>query len=158
MKLDNRLILGATLVSLASFPVINHNFSLLQEKIQPVSASVKMGDKTIFLEVADTSSERLKGLMGRSLLSSDRGMLFVFDPPARSATFWMKDTYIPLDILFLNNGRVVHITRNAQPCRPDYCPKISPPGFAPLVDQVIEVNAGIADPINTGDFLLVSPK
>lgn len=158
MKINTRYLLVGCVGALASAPIVYQSFTSFQETLRPVSATVKLGNNLINLEVADDDAERNQGLMGRRRLSPDRGMLFLFEPPVRSPSFWMKNTHIPLDIIFLNDGRVVHITRNAQPCNPDYCPKISPVGNGVLVDQVIEVNGRVADSINTGDFLSVSPK
>ncbi len=58
------------------------------------------GSISILCEVADDPGEREQGLMGRMSMPMDRGMLFVFDPP-QQASFWMKDTYIPLDLVFV---------------------------------------------------------
>ena len=67
------------------------------------------GNQTFRCEVADTYEERRTGLMDRESLENDAGMLFVFDAP-RSVSFWMKDTLIPLDIIFINQtGHVVNI-------------------------------------------------
>jgi len=54
---------------------------------------------TVTVEIADDPEERQQGLMGREMLDPDSGMLFIFDEP-QVLTFWMKDTLIPLDIIF----------------------------------------------------------
>lgn len=67
------------------------------------------------VEVARTEPERRRGLMDRSSLPDDAGMLFLFDETAEQA-FWMKDTLLPLDMIFLDDeGRVVGIVESAAP-------------------------------------------
>lgn len=96
----------------------------------------------VLLEVAVTEEEKSKGLMNRPSLESNRGMVFVFRP-ARTVTFWMKDTLIPLDMIFVNNGRVVKITKNAEPNQTNI---LYPSDFE--VTEVIEVNGGFSDAQN----------
>jgi len=67
------------------------------------------------IELAETPEQRERGLMYRSQLGDDAGMLFLFDEP-RVATFWMRNTFIPLDIIFLaKGGLILHIHKNAVP-------------------------------------------
>jgi uncharacterized membrane protein (UPF0127 family) len=70
---------------------------------------------TVKVELADTPDARELGLMYRNHLDDDAGMLFIFPQP-ENAHFWMKNTAIPLDMLFADaNGKVVGIVANAQP-------------------------------------------
>ena len=102
-----------------------------------------IGGQVFRLEVARTSQERAKGLMGREHLERDSAMLFVFAEEAQRS-FWMKNTLIPLDILFLDsNGVVVDVqTMTPQPDAPDseltVYPSAAPARYA------IEMNAGLA--------------
>jgi uncharacterized membrane protein (UPF0127 family) len=83
------------------------------------------GDVVVHLEIADTSAERERGLMGRSELPSDSGMAFLFPQDTR-AGFWMKDTLIPLSIAFYDRtGRIVRIL-DMTPCKEDPCPVYTP--------------------------------
>jgi uncharacterized membrane protein (UPF0127 family) len=69
----------------------------------------------VVVELARTDAERARGLMGRTSLPEDRGMLFLFDETAEHA-FWMKDTPLPLDMIFIDEeGRIVGIVERAAP-------------------------------------------
>ncbi len=69
-----------------------------------------------WVETARNNQEWAEGLMNRSQLAPDHGMLFLF-PKAELRTFWMKNTLIPLDILFLDqNKKVMSIVNHANPC------------------------------------------
>jgi uncharacterized membrane protein (UPF0127 family) len=106
----------------------------------------------ITLELALTPQEISQGLMYRPLLPDDRGMLFLFEFERRPS-FWMKNTIIPLDLVFLNGvGRVVDIISNAQPCPSDPCPQYIPDNPA---RAVLEIAAGGAarHGIEAGDLL-----
>lgn len=73
-------------------------------------------EKLLFsVELALTHSQRQKGLMYRTHLDDDKGMLFIF-PKAAPRSFWMRNTYIPLDIIFLQpDGTIINIVANAEP-------------------------------------------
>lgn len=68
--------------------------------------TLTIGEAQVTVEVARTSAELQKGLMYRKSLDPDKGMLFVF-PEQRTLSFWMKNTFIPLDIGFFNEDRVL---------------------------------------------------
>ncbi len=94
-------------------------------------------------EVAETEGEREVGLMNRDHLDADRGMLFVFDPP-REVTFWMKETYIELDIIFVDtNGTVIGIAQaDPEPDTPDHLLERYPSGGN--VGWVVEIVQGLS--------------
>ena len=103
----------------------------------------------IAVQIARTAEQRERGLMGRGALAPDAGMVFLEDGPT-SATFWMKDTLIPLSIAFWgSDGRIVDL-QDMQPCRADPCPLYR--STAPYVGAV-EVNLGFfaAHGIHVGD-------
>ena len=80
---------------------------------------------TFVAERADTPALRESGLMNRTELATDRAMIFSFDHTAKQY-FWMKDTFIPLDILFIReDGTVESIAADLQPCTKDPCPMAS---------------------------------
>jgi uncharacterized membrane protein (UPF0127 family) len=104
------------------------------------------------VEVATTDETRMRGLQFRNSLSENQGMLFVFDHEDQYA-FWMKDTLIPLDIIWLDySKKVVYIEENAKPCKIAPCPSYRPSANALYV---LEVNAGYAQKIGLkkGDAL-----
>ena len=111
----------------------------LSQKL-PISAQVIVAGHSIGLEVARTPEQQAVGLMNRTTLANDRGMLFPFEPP-QSVKFWMKDTLIPLDMIFLRDGVVKAIAANAPPCTTDPC---SIYGSGTPVNQVIELRGGRA--------------
>ena len=95
----------------------------------------------IFVELADTLEKRAQGLMFRKHLSSDRGMLFVFEEPGKW-TFWMKNTTIPLDILWLGQDkRIVDSAENVPGCIQEPCLQYQPSQDA---SYALEVPAGSA--------------
>lgn len=99
---------------------------------------------TIQAEIADTTEKRAKGLMYRDSLAKDRGMLFTFAEP-QLWTFWMKNTRISLDIIWMDSKkRIVHIERNVPTCSrtDDGCPQYQPNDNAMYV---LELAAGVAD-------------
>jgi uncharacterized membrane protein (UPF0127 family) len=65
------------------------------------------GERQIDIEVAETSEEKAKGLMFRTSLPDSQGMLFPYSPP-QEITMWMKNTYIPLDMVFIRADGIVH--------------------------------------------------
>lgn len=108
----------------------------------PLSAKMTVKGQTILMEVARTPEEQTIGLMYRTALAANRGMVFEFSP-ARPVSFWMKNTLIPLDMVFVANGVVKHIGANIQPCKADPCPGYGP-GAGINIDRVVELRAGRA--------------
>ena len=97
--------------------------------------------KTLQVEVARTQEKRALGLMFRTALAEDRGMLFVFDRPGLYR-FWMKNTLIPLDMVWLDDRkRIIYIEYQVPPCKVDPCPV-----YGPTADSlyVLEVISGVA--------------
>lgn len=77
------------------------------------------------VEVADDEGEREQGLMERDVLEEGKGMLFVF-PDEAPRQFWMKNTKIPLDVIFFNSKReVVYVVEGMSPCNVTQCPSYS---------------------------------
>lgn len=98
------------------------------------------GSARFDVEIADTDAERARGLMFRETLPRSAGMLFLYDSP-EPLSFWMRNTFIPLDLLFLDTtGTVVTIHENAIPF--DETPLSG--GADPLL-AVLEINGGMVE-------------
>jgi uncharacterized protein len=94
---------------------------------------------SVSVELAKIESAWQKGLSGRKSLPPQTGMLFLFPSPD-IYSFWMKDTLIPLDIIWLNNKQVVDLT-TLEPATADHIPQYTPTSEA---DTVLEINKGEA--------------
>lgn len=103
---------------------------------------VELSGQRYQVEIAGNDAQRARGLMFRDELPQGRGMLFIHDREEPQA-YWMKNTRIPLDILYFDNGRrLVSQQRDVPPCSAgDRCPPY--PSTAPA-RYVLEVNAGEA--------------
>ena len=103
---------------------------------------VELAGERYAVEVADDDAERARGLMFRDAMPADSGMLFIHDSEEPQA-YWMKNTRIPLDILYFDSGRrLVSQQRDVPPCAlGDRCPPY--PSDAPA-RYVLELNAGEA--------------
>jgi uncharacterized membrane protein (UPF0127 family) len=100
------------------------------------------GEHRFNIEVATSDLERARGLMFRRSLPENDGMLFVYDPP-QPVGMWMKNTFIPLDMVFIApDRRVLRIEANTEPFSTTV---ISSEG---TVAGVVELNGGEADKIN----------
>lgn len=99
----------------------------------------------VLVEIADTSAERQIGLMNRSFLPSDQGMLFVY-PQETKLSFWMKNTYISLDIMYFSrNGEWINTAEKTTPLSLDGYPSKAPSQF------VLEMVAGSAKSLHIGE-------
>ena len=117
---------------------------------------VELGNQRYAIEIADDDAERARGLMFRDHLDAQRGMLFIHEREEPQA-YWMKNTRIPLDILYFDADRkLVSVSRNVPPCSlGDRCPPY--PSRAPG-KYVLELNAGEAAALGVqdGDVLVLS--
>ena len=121
----------------------------------PLEAQWCIPNKDCFLlEIADTDLEKKIGLMHRRTLGKGTGMWFKFVPP-EIVRFWMLDTFLPLDIIFIYKGIVVAIEANAEICLLDICPTFGPDL---QVDSVIEIAAGEVARLNlkAGDSIIIN--
>jgi uncharacterized protein len=108
---------------------------------------------TLDVEIADDPGERARGLMFRKFLPANRGMLFLYSVPVR-VSFWMKNTYIPLDILFIDEaGTITRIAARAAPLSTTAIPSGGP------TRAVLEIPGGRAAAlgIRAGDHVIFEP-
>lgn len=107
------------------------------------------GITKVDVEIADNEYEREKGLMYRHSLPDSAGMLFIFEQP-KVLSFWMRNTYMPLDIIFADeNKQIVTIQKNAEPLSYGSIPSHGNAKY------VVEVNGGFCDKfgISVGDYI-----
>jgi uncharacterized membrane protein (UPF0127 family) len=114
------------------------------------SVPMKIGSKTFTLEIANDTLEREKGLMRRDSMPADHGMIFVF-PDEQRLGFYMKNTRIPLDIIFVNADRVVVSVKQMRPYDVSTTYADAPAKWA------IELNQGqaAASGVKVGDQLTI---
>jgi len=111
------------------------------------------------VKIAKTPQELVNGLMFRKSLEQNKGMLFIFEKED-NYPFWMKNTLIPLDIIWINSNSKVVFISESQPCPPaqtgqsSICPSINP--FADA-KYVLEINAGLSKKIGLklGDTVII---
>ncbi len=117
----------------------------------PVKSLITLGSHELVVELAQTPAHWEKGLSDRTSLQGIDGMLFLF-PHYHVPLFWMKDTHIPLDMIWIKDNVVVEITKDVQPDS-----SVNPPTYSPsqVVDTVLEVPAGwsAANNLQIGDGL-----
>lgn len=109
-----------------------------KDGLEPLEIVTSTGSHEFLVEMARTEAQREHGLMFRRSMPPERGMLFGFESE-RPVMMWMKNTYLPLDMIFIGkSGKVVGLAENTEPLSE----KIIPSG-APAF-SVLEVNAGVA--------------
>ncbi|MFY9484633.1 MAG: DUF192 domain-containing protein [Patescibacteria group bacterium] len=124
---------------------------LVRDTPKPVQNTIRVADQAYSVEIADTPEERSRGLMGRLTLARNEGMLFIFEDSA-PRSFWNQDTLIPLDVIFIDQGRVVAV---------EQLPKFDP-AFGPITvssetpsQYVLELNQGSG--VTIGDEATFQP-
>jgi hypothetical protein len=128
-----RILLGPVLLLLVAAVV---QASAAQSRL-PRGRATFPDRTTVSVDIADTDPIRERGLMFRDHLAPNEGMIFVFPEPGYYP-FWMKNTLIPLDMLWLDaQGRIVSIARSVPPCKADPCPTSPPDANASYVIEVV---------------------
>lgn len=141
MRAARSFLMGAALLAACAntpAPVTDPFPSLPQAEVEVATTG---GNHRFRVWIAADDPSRTRGLMFVRELPADRGMLFVFQRP-QPATFWMKNTYVPLDLVFVDpTGRVLNIGRDARPF------SLAPITSDGPVIAVLEVQAGTAERI-----------
>ena len=149
LKTNPKRIILAIILSAVIFLLISF---IIKNPGTPGKDKVCYKNYCFEVELAQTPEEMSQGLMSRESLDEYEGMLFIFDREG-DYPFWMKNTLIPLDIIWINdNKEVVFISENTQPCKEDPCLSVNPDKNA---EYVLEINGNTARKIglNIGDKL-----
>ncbi len=106
--------------------------------VERLSIESARGEQVFQVEVVKEERDRNRGLMFRRHMATDHGMLFDYDPP-QEISFWMKNTYIPLDIIFVGtDGRIITIAANTKPLDQTPLPSNG------VIRGVLEINGGLS--------------
>jgi uncharacterized protein len=122
---------------------------IVEAQLEPLTIATSAGPKSFRVEIADTPEKMQTGLMFRQTMPADQGMLFVH-PSDGERTMWMKNTYLSLDMLFIDaNGRIHRIAERTTPFSEETVSSEGP------VRAVLELNAGQSDAlgIKAGDIV-----
>tara|TARA_R110000751_G_scaffold12683_16_gene43438 strand:- start:56 stop:538 length:483 start_codon:yes stop_codon:yes gene_type:complete len=143
MDIPHASILGLALALALSAPAL----AACREDVVELKADDASARFTV--EIADTALERAQGLMHREDMAAGHGMLFLFDTP-RPVSFWMKNTPLPLDMIFIDEtGEVLNVIANAEPFTEDPRPSEGD------TRAVLEINGGLAERYGIGAGALV---
>lgn len=146
------LIVVVTIFGVVFFLYQTYGQQLIDEVFGEQKASIFISDVPVVVTIADTPEEHQRGLSNIESLDEKEGMLFIFPKEGRYG-FWMKDTLIPLDIIWINDDMsVVHIEKNVSP---ESYPTIY---HSPLPARfVVEVNAFFVSTFNlkVGDKVII---
>lgn len=112
--------------------------ALAQLKRETLTLATQSGDQSITIEIAETNEQKARGLMFRKSLDDHAGMLFAYEDP-QEITMWMKNTYIPLDMVFIRKDGTIH--RIEAMTEPFSEATVASKG---LVTAVLELNGGAA--------------
>lgn len=131
-----RLPAGLTALLLLAAPVCAESAGAAREEL---IITTQAGERAFAVELADDPQERARGLMYRRAMADEHGMLFDFGAE-QPASFWMANTYIPLDMLFIKaDGTVESIAERTTPLSTRGVPSKGP------VRYVLEINGGLSD-------------
>lgn len=150
-----KILIIITIFILASLAIAiaAKNFAFKTTTIGP---NVIIGEKLVKVEIADTAIKQMQGLSDRKSLKNDEGMLFIFQNK-QIRSFWMKNMNFPLDIIWIDDGKIVKIDKDCPP-KGDV-PDITYSSLIP-VNYVLEMNAGFSESnnVNIGDKIIINIK
>jgi uncharacterized protein len=141
-KIFNSILIGFLLFTLIGCQTnpqpqeVNHNV----KKTIPLT----INNQHFLVETAITKEEQITGLMHRTELADHKGMLFIYPEP-KLQTFWMKNTKIPLDIIFIDSEKKIVNIETATPCKTNNCPTYK---SLKAAKYVLEINADLATELN----------
>ena len=132
-----RFVTGFILLCLFSlFPAATGAADAILSKLELLTIATETDASLFTVEIADTDELRQRGLMFRQRVPQDRGMLFDFGAP-RKVAMWMKNTYVPLDMLFIRqDGSIAYIAENTVP------ESLDTVGVSEPVQAVLELAGG----------------
>ncbi|KKQ92340.1 MAG: hypothetical protein UT17_C0002G0003 [Candidatus Woesebacteria bacterium GW2011_GWB1_39_10] len=130
-----------------------------QASVGVTKKTLMIGDRIIPVEIVSTPELRARGLSGRTSLDQNSGMLFTFEAQNVTPSFWMKDMKIPIDIIWINDAKIVKIDKDIKPPSEgtiDSKLQVYNPGEP--IDFVLEVNAGysVDNDMRVGDSINLS--
>lgn len=142
LKENLRIITGAVVVF---FLAILFLVIILSRDTSTTKTKVTINNKTFNVFIAKSDIEKQVGLSSKNKISENQGMLFLFDKPAYYS-FWMKEMKFPIDIIYIENNKVVTIISSVKPSSNStnlsiYTPKKK-------ADMVLEINAGLSEKYN----------
>jgi len=146
LKLIVVILIAIPLTSVAGLFMINFlndtiglNTDISRDQTIPLTIESREGAVRLNVLVADSPEEQTRGLMFVNSLPEDQGMLFIFQKESMQG-FWMKNTYISLDIIFINSKKeIINIAQNTTPLKEDVRYSSDSPSL-----YVLEVNAGFS--------------
>lgn len=153
------LLLAATAIFIIAIGLLTQKARTQEKK------EIKIDNLTLKVEVADSEEERKIGLSGRKKLKEDEGMLFVFEKENVFPSFWMKDMLIAIDIIWINDGKVIKIDKNVEPETGKSTQELTLYYPDEPVDYVLEVVSGFSDKngvkegslVDTSSIVIVVP-
>ncbi len=146
------LIFSAMLTLLSTVGCDSQATKAVPDSSSPRTVRIQLGKQTFTLEIADTDESREHGLMQRETMPEDHGMIFVF-ADERPLSFWMKNTSIPLDIIFINGANRIVSIHQMTPFDLSSTRSAAPAKYAIELNQGAAADAGL----KAGDEVPIPP-